>query len=292
MDSAVASDDQGRFQFFEVPAGVYLIIYDSGVGDFDSGLQEWGGQTLNLSSIEWLSDTYYADAGEECTLRLPAGMPLFGFNFAAYVMQALYFCDYPFILAHDFETTFSESEFEPIAVEVTEGKTSQIEFPVAHFVPDPAVSTPAPSTPLPTLAPSTPTTVEAPLNTIQGLLFDANTDEPLAGKFEVVVGWDFEQDPQGPGGVTGNLIFIGGKPQGDLIVAETGEFATQEVDYPLYMDPDFAMLLADEGQPLMMAIRGGPLKETAILNNEGGEPVIFQLEEGQGIDLGKVYVTP
>jgi len=61
---------------------------------------------------------------------------------------------------------------------------------------------------------------------------------------------------------------------------------------PMYVDAELRIQRVEEGQPLTMAIRGGPLQDATILENEVGEPVVFQIEEGKGVYLGKVYVTP
>ena len=134
MESAVTSDDQGRFRFDWVTPGVYFLLYDSGVTDFDAGLQRWGGQTLKLGNSEWLMDEYFvSDAEGQVSFHIPGGTPLSGFNVAAYALLTLLLDNSPFILAHDIEKTFSDKTLKLVVVDVTEGQTSQIEFQVMYF---------------------------------------------------------------------------------------------------------------------------------------------------------------
>jgi len=134
MESAVASDGQGRFHFDGILPGVYFILYDSGVTDFDAGLQRWEGQTLKLGNSEWLMDEYFVtDAEGNVSLHIPSGTPLLQFNVAAYALLTLLLDDSPFILAHDIEKTFSDKALELVVVDVIEGQTSQVEFQVMYF---------------------------------------------------------------------------------------------------------------------------------------------------------------
>jgi hypothetical protein len=132
MTSAVTSDAQGRFQFDEVPAGAYFILYDSGSSDFDAGLQRWGGQTLGLGDGDWLLNEGYVvpDANGNINFCIPAGTPIFGFDLRRYVVSVLLFADSPFVVAHKLDLDNGTPEF--VIVDVTEGQTSQVEFKAAY----------------------------------------------------------------------------------------------------------------------------------------------------------------
>ena len=143
MDITVESDSVGRFQFGELPPGDYLIIYDSGLSDFEKGMQHLGEQLFKIGSGEWLFDNYITDyliaqnllkedELSKVVLHVPDGAPT-NFNPGTYSLLMLLFDNSPFIIAHDIENTFSNYEIDLIIVEVAEGQTSQVEFQAPSF---------------------------------------------------------------------------------------------------------------------------------------------------------------
>lgn len=137
MDDVVESDSLGRFQFGVTPPGYYLIIYDSGLSNFEEGIQRWGGKILELGDVGWLL-LEYPTIGEieegHMDIHVPIGAPDRHLPWAVdYSMQVLLMGKSPFIVAHDVKNTFSDRELDLIIVEVTKGNTNQVEFQVPFF---------------------------------------------------------------------------------------------------------------------------------------------------------------
>lgn len=135
MESAVTSDDQGRFEVYDVPPGEYFILYDSGLSDFDEAMERWGGQTFRWFDDEWLDEYFglYVE-GQWAELHIPEGVSPGSDRIFAYCQFALLIGDSPFVLAHVLGQAFQDERIlEPVMVEVTEGQTSQVEFQVVYF---------------------------------------------------------------------------------------------------------------------------------------------------------------
>lgn len=123
------SDGQGGFQFFDVPPGTYLMLYDSRDADFDAGLDRWAGQTLKLGDINWLVENYFASDAGNIDITLIKGMPM-DMNVVAYLAHSLGIGQSPFILAHQMDQTFSRKVFTPVFATLISDQPAQVEFEV------------------------------------------------------------------------------------------------------------------------------------------------------------------
>lgn len=131
MPSVAISDDQGRFQFSDVPPGTYFLLYDSGYADFSTGLDRWAGQILKLGDPAWLVDNYFEFESDAVSIDITLfkGMPL-NMNVVAYLTHSLALGRSPFILAHEMDETFSRKVFTPVFATVISDQPAQVEFEV------------------------------------------------------------------------------------------------------------------------------------------------------------------
>lgn len=136
MESAVESDERGRFQIDNVPEGVYFVLYDSRLSDFGTGLKEWGGRTLHFGDREWLIEFLGASPDDGWVpYRLPDGIspsPHEGW-LSHYCGLTLLIGQSPFIIAHDMAMARDQHQLKCFLVEVKSGKTSQIDVSVTYF---------------------------------------------------------------------------------------------------------------------------------------------------------------
>jgi len=137
LESAVVSGEDGGFEFYDVPPGAYYVLYDSGRGDFDAGLERWGGQTFSWDDDEWLIELIWVEAPDDgmAQLLVPLGYELKdNFDFLrSYFPATLMLADSPFIVAHDLEQVVEDHVLELVVVDVTEELSSIVEFPVLKF---------------------------------------------------------------------------------------------------------------------------------------------------------------
>ncbi|MGB2895045.1 MAG: hypothetical protein WBB65_02630 [Anaerolineales bacterium] len=136
-ESAVVSGENGEFEFYDVPAGAYYVLYDSGRGDFDAGLERWGGQTFSWDDSEWQKELFWEEAPDDgmAQLLVPRGYELNDdWEFLlAYFPATLMLGDSPFIVAHDTGQAVEDHVLELVVVEVTEELPGSVEFPVLEF---------------------------------------------------------------------------------------------------------------------------------------------------------------
>lgn len=136
MDTAVESDDRGRFKIENVPEGIYFVLYDSGLSDFNDALQKWGGRSLHFGDRDWLIEFLGANPDDGwVTYRLPEGIiptPHEGW-LSHYCGLTLLIGYSPFIIAHDMELARDQRQLNCFLVEVKPGETSQIDISVTFF---------------------------------------------------------------------------------------------------------------------------------------------------------------
>jgi hypothetical protein len=135
MQSAAIADEQGRFQIAAMPPGEYLMLYNSGLSDFDAALERWGGTTFRWFDEDWLDEYFgmYAGGGW-VKFHQPKGVSIPPERLRAYCQFALLIGNSPFVLAHELGQSFQDERIlEPIAFEVAKEQTSQLEFSVEYF---------------------------------------------------------------------------------------------------------------------------------------------------------------
>ncbi|MCP4610083.1 MAG: hypothetical protein GY845_15350 [Planctomycetes bacterium] len=136
------SDDRGEFRFDSVPPGEYFIFYDSGMVNFESGVEQWEGTVFELGNFRWL----YAQDLWRYTIVSPEDFENFDRTLYRYhVEYTLAGQNSPFVVAHNIERALAfqfkydpmgigervpPGVFEPTMVEVVEGYTSVVEFDV------------------------------------------------------------------------------------------------------------------------------------------------------------------
>lgn len=136
MKTAVESSVQGRFYIEDVPQGIYYVLYDSGLSDFDDALSKWGGRTLNFGDRDWLIEFLGADPDDGwVNYRLPEGVspsPHIGW-LSHYCGLTLLIGRSPFIIAHDMALARDQRQLRCFLVEVKSGQTSHIDISVTYF---------------------------------------------------------------------------------------------------------------------------------------------------------------
>lgn len=136
MQSAATTDRQGRFQFYDMPAGTYFVLYDSGLSDFDEALAQWGGKTLHFGDQEWLSDFLSVDLSkDEYAYRVPEGIsfsPQAGW-LSSYCLLTLLVGESPFIIAHDLDSASHERELHCAIIDVLPDQPARIDVQVLYL---------------------------------------------------------------------------------------------------------------------------------------------------------------
>lgn len=136
MPRTVETDRQGRFQFYDVPAGTYFLLYDSGLSDFDKAMARWGGETLRFGDQAWLSDFLSVDFSEgEINYRMPEGISLSPDVdwLSSYCLLTLLVGESPFIIAHDLQSVSHDRELHCALINVIPGQTARVDVQVLYF---------------------------------------------------------------------------------------------------------------------------------------------------------------
>ncbi len=134
--TASTTDITGKFTVFEVQAGNYFLLYDSGLSDFEQAMERWGGQTLRFGEADWLSEFLGVDVNSEpVEFRVPEGIshsPHEGW-LNHYCTITLSIGNSPFIVAHDMLLAESERELRCQKIDITPGQVQTIVLQVAYF---------------------------------------------------------------------------------------------------------------------------------------------------------------
>lgn len=136
MEDAVTTDQQGRFQIYDVSPGTYFVLYDSGLSDFDEALAKWGGETLHFGDQEWMSEFLGVDLSEDgFEYRVPESIsfsPHAGW-LSSYCMLTLLVGESPFIIAHDLQSARHDRELHCALINVLPGQTAKVDVEVLYF---------------------------------------------------------------------------------------------------------------------------------------------------------------
>lgn len=130
------SDRQGRFHFNDVPEGVYFLLYDSGLSDFDEAMANWAGQTLHFGDQDWLSTFLGVEIEPgDIDYRMPDGITLSpNVNWlSSYCLLTLLVGESPFIIAHDLQSATHDRELHCAIIDVSPGQTTHVDFEVLYY---------------------------------------------------------------------------------------------------------------------------------------------------------------
>ncbi|MGB3715716.1 MAG: hypothetical protein WA996_14905 [Candidatus Promineifilaceae bacterium] len=135
-ETAAETDSTGAFSLSGATEGSYFVLYDSGLSDFQEALEKWGGETLDFSDMDWLSEFLGVDLRTEpVEFRVPEGIshsPHEGW-LTQYCTLTLSFGNSPFIIAHDMEKAQEDRELQCLVVDVTPGELEAIKVQAAYF---------------------------------------------------------------------------------------------------------------------------------------------------------------
>jgi hypothetical protein len=137
LDKIATSDKNGYFEFTDVPEGNYLLLYDSGLVDFETAVEKWAGKTLKLSDYNWIAHDYLGSEDGTVKMNIYNGMLNLLVEFGGeaaktYMRLHLILDNSPFIVAHDVEKAVKENKISIIVVKVPQ-KGNQVSFPAIHL---------------------------------------------------------------------------------------------------------------------------------------------------------------
>jgi hypothetical protein len=137
MTTFVITDEQGEFEFFDVPTATYMVIHDSGIGSFEKAMEKWGGTAIRVADPAWC-DKYFGeyDAGSGwISLRIPKGANIDPNAMKAYGQFSLGLGNSPFILAHLPGAVFNDEPLliRHITVEVIKGEIARLTLPITYY---------------------------------------------------------------------------------------------------------------------------------------------------------------
>lgn len=136
MREAVTTDEEGNFDFGQVPCGTYFVLYDSGLSDFDAALVKWGGETLHFGDTAWMESFLGVDFDKAwLAFHVPEGVSISPHDnwLQTYCLATLLAGDSPFIIAHDIEKASKEQVLRCLLVVLDEGEVEEITVQMAHF---------------------------------------------------------------------------------------------------------------------------------------------------------------
>lgn len=136
LQSQVAvSDNEGKFTFVDPGEGMYLILYEDFLGDFDQGMQDYAGQILEIGNPDWMVEQFgdendtlnYHVFAESANLIVNKGFD----SYAQYCWVLMMVGGSPFAVAHDTPAAMQDGSLKIIIVEP--GQQDPIEFPALDF---------------------------------------------------------------------------------------------------------------------------------------------------------------
>ncbi len=137
MTAFVVTNEQGEFEFFDVPAATYMVIHDSGIGSFEEAMEKWGGTAIRVADPAWCDKYFgeYAAASGWVSLHIPKGANINPNTMKAYGQFSLGLGNSPFILAHLPGAVFADEPLllRHITVEVTVGETAMLTVPITYY---------------------------------------------------------------------------------------------------------------------------------------------------------------
>lgn len=136
MDSTAITDSAGFFEFQDVEEGIYLILYDSGLGDFDKTMDQWSGRLMRLGDERWLAEFLeIKDLDEWVSHRVPEGISLSPHYawITSYCILTLLVDESPFVVSHDMKTARDQGQLRCLLVEVEANNITRIEFDSVYF---------------------------------------------------------------------------------------------------------------------------------------------------------------
>ncbi len=131
------SDNGGRFRFDDLTPGTYLVLFDSGSGDFAAAVGRWAGRTIRPGDWPWLRDNLIQpEADGYVPVHRPTGLdPEARLNLAAYGLQTLMIGDSPFIMAHQINEEDGHASAHLITVEAVGGEVVGVSVPAYRPAP-------------------------------------------------------------------------------------------------------------------------------------------------------------
>jgi hypothetical protein len=137
------TDQRGRFSIDNVPPGRYLVFYDSGFADFQTGVEKWANHRIPLGPYAGWAGVFKSYEYRPSAYP-PPGTKLNDFYYL-YAEATLMLGGSPFVLAHDIRAASSYTDrietwrplppgvFIPTVIEVRDGQTSEVEFDVLKW---------------------------------------------------------------------------------------------------------------------------------------------------------------
>ncbi len=121
----------GQFAVDGVEPGTYLLLVETGLGDFDAAVERLEGETLRPGDWPWLRDELLGlDAGEWAPVHLPDALPADAhIDRGGYAVATFAIGSAPFVIAHDLAEQDGWASAEPILVDAGPGDVVGVTLP-------------------------------------------------------------------------------------------------------------------------------------------------------------------
>lgn len=122
------TDPEGSFRFDDVEPGSYLLLYDSGLGEFDAAVGQWTDETLYPGDWPWLRDEFLELEPDASTIvHVPGGLPEGAtLSRGEYGTQTLMLDDSPFIIAHSVGVEDEQTLLDLITIRAEPGQITSL----------------------------------------------------------------------------------------------------------------------------------------------------------------------